>query len=59
MNDLKELFEKDELVPAVIQDVYNCEVLMLAYMNLESLEKTIETGRTWFYSRSRRKLWNK
>ena len=59
MNDLKELFEKDELVPAVIQDVYNGEVLMLAYMNLESLEKTIETGRTWFYSRSRKKLWNK
>lgn len=49
----------DGLVPAVIQDAVDDRVLMLAYMNRESLHKTIETGETWFYSRSRRKLWNK
>lgn len=47
------------LVPAVIQDYNTKEVLMLAYMNEESYKKTIETGKTWFYSRSRQKLWNK
>lgn len=47
------------LVPAVIQDYNTKEVLMLAYMNEESYRKTIETGKTWFYSRSRLKLWNK
>lgn len=57
---LKEIkFNKDGLVPAIIQDVYSKEVLMLAYMNRESLQKTIETKSTWFYSRSRKKLWNK
>ena len=49
----------DGLVPAVIQDYENGEVLMLAYMNEESLKKTIETKMTWFYSRERKKLWNK
>ena len=47
------------LVPAIIVDAANDEVLMLAYMNEESLKKTIETGTTWFFSRSRNKLWNK
>jgi phosphoribosyl-AMP cyclohydrolase len=50
---------KDGLVPAIIQDYSNNEVLMMAYMNKESLEKTFETGKTWFWSRSRNKLWNK
>lgn len=52
-------FNEDGLVPAIVQDVYSKEVLMLAYMNCESLKKTIETKNTWFYSRSRKKLWNK
>ena len=52
-------FEKQDLVPAIIQNAATGEVLMLAYMNKESLEKTIETGYTWFYSRSRGRLWMK
>ncbi len=52
-------FDKDGLIPAIIQDVDSKEVLMLAYMNKESLQKTIETKQTWFYSRSRKELWNK
>ncbi|MBQ9366126.1 MAG: bifunctional phosphoribosyl-AMP cyclohydrolase/phosphoribosyl-ATP diphosphatase HisIE [Schwartzia sp.] len=51
-------FDEKGLVPAIIQEE-NGQVLMLAYMNKESLEKTLETGYTWFYSRSRKKLWNK
>lgn len=47
------------LIPAVIQDAHNKKVLMLGYMNEESLGKTLETGKTWFYSRSRQQLWNK
>lgn len=57
--DLKKYFAKGELIPAVVQDAENGEVLMLAYMNEESLRKTLETGYTWFWSRSRRELWNK
>lgn len=52
-------FQKSELIPAVIQEKSTGEVLMLAYMNRESMQKTFETGYTWFYSRSRRELWNK
>ena len=51
-------FDEQGLVPAVVQEE-NGQVLMLAYMNAESLQKTIETGYTWFYSRSRKRLWNK
>jgi phosphoribosyl-AMP cyclohydrolase len=47
------------LIPAVIQDYKTGEVLMLAYMNEEALRKTIETGSTWFWSRSRMEYWNK
>jgi phosphoribosyl-AMP cyclohydrolase len=42
-----------------VQETGTGEVLMLAYMNAESLQKTLETGYTWFFSRSRQKLWNK
>lgn len=61
MNDIKidEVNSKDGLIPAVVQDYENGEVLMLAYMNKESLRLTFETGKTWFFSRSRQKLWNK
>ena len=51
-------FDEKGLVPAIVQEESG-QVLMLAYMNKESLEKTIETGLTWFYSRSRQRLWQK
>ena len=57
--DIEKCFEKGELIPAVVQDAENGDVLMLAYMNRQSLEKTFESGYTWFYSRSRQELWNK
>jgi len=52
-------FDEKGLVPAIVQDVENGEVLMVAYMNRESLEITLKEGRTCFYSRSRQKLWRK
>jgi phosphoribosyl-ATP pyrophosphohydrolase/phosphoribosyl-AMP cyclohydrolase len=52
-------FDQNGLVPAIVQDAVSKEVLTLAYMNEESLQKTIETRETWFYSRSRQELWNK
>ncbi len=52
-------FDEKGLVPAIIQDIKTKEVLMLAYMNRESLEKTLEEKTTWFYSRKRRVLWHK
>ena len=57
--DIKKYFEKAELIPTIVQDVDTKEVLMLAYMNEESLAKTLETGYTWFFSRSRNQLWQK
>ncbi|KAB8138845.1 bifunctional phosphoribosyl-AMP cyclohydrolase/phosphoribosyl-ATP diphosphatase HisIE [Gracilibacillus oryzae] len=47
------------LIPAIITDYYTKDVLMLAYMNEEAYQKTLETKQTWFYSRSRDELWNK
>ncbi len=52
-------FKKAPLIPAIVVEDSTGEVLMLAYMNEESLKKTFETGYTWFYSRSRKELWNK
>ncbi|MDC6269221.1 bifunctional phosphoribosyl-AMP cyclohydrolase/phosphoribosyl-ATP diphosphatase HisIE [Lysinibacillus fusiformis] len=52
-------FDEKGLVPAVVQDAHTKEVLTVAYMNKESLVKTIESGETWFYSRSRQELWHK
>jgi phosphoribosyl-ATP pyrophosphohydrolase/phosphoribosyl-AMP cyclohydrolase len=52
-------FDEKGLVPAIVQDAQSKEVLTLAYMNEESLEKSLETGETWFYSRSRQELWHK
>lgn len=52
-------WDADGLVPAVVQDAQSKEVLMLAYMNRESLQRSIESGTTWFWSRSRSELWNK
>ncbi|GAX41877.1 phosphoribosyl-AMP cyclohydrolase [Tolypothrix sp. NIES-4075] len=47
------------LVPAIVQDYLDGTVLMMAWMNQESLQKTLETGETWFWSRSRENLWHK
>ena len=52
-------FNEQGLIPAVVQDTQTKEVLTVAYMNEESLQKTIETNETWFYSRSRNELWHK
>jgi phosphoribosyl-ATP pyrophosphohydrolase/phosphoribosyl-AMP cyclohydrolase len=52
-------FGEDGLVPAIVQDEATGQVLMLAYMNAESLRRTLESGETWFWSRSRRSLWHK
>ena len=57
MTDLK--FDANGLIPAIIQDHYTKKVLMLAYMNAESLEITIKEGKTCFWSRSRQQLWRK
>ena len=56
---LERYFVKADLIPAIVQEAATGEVLMLAYMNRESMLKTLETGYTWFYSRSRQTLWNK
>lgn len=53
------LFDESGLIPAIIQDAGTGEVLTLAYMNETSLQKTIDTGETWFFSRKRQELWNK
>lgn len=47
------------LIPAIVQDNTTGEVLMFAWMNAESIEKTRETGEAWFWSRSRQELWHK
>ncbi len=57
--DVNFLFEKSELIPTIVQDKDSGEVLMLAYMNQESLLRTLETSKATFWSRSRNKLWCK
>lgn len=52
-------FDERGLIPAVVQDAENADVLMMAWMNRESIERTIAEGRTVFWSRSRRELWRK
>jgi phosphoribosyl-AMP cyclohydrolase len=52
-------FDQKGLIPAIVQDVDTGEVLMLGYMNEESLRRTLETRQVWFYSRSRQELWHK
>ena len=59
MIDVEKYFKKSDLLPAIVQEESTGEVLMLAYMNRESMRKTLETGYTWFWSRSRKELWNK
>lgn len=57
IDDVK--FDKRGLVPVVVQDARTRDVLMLAYMNSQSLNRTLETRETWFWSRSRAELWHK
>ncbi|MFN3742462.1 MAG: phosphoribosyl-AMP cyclohydrolase [Anaerolineales bacterium] len=57
ISDLR--FDERGLIPAIIQDAQSGEVLMLAYMNREALQRTLESGETHFWSRSRRALWHK
>ena len=57
IEDLK--YDASGLIPAIIQDVDTGEVLMMAYMNKHSLEESIRTGKTHFWSRSRQKYWMK
>ena len=52
-------FDERGLIPAIVQDADTGDVLMLAYMNDDSLRRTVETGETWFWSRSRNELWHK
>jgi phosphoribosyl-AMP cyclohydrolase len=56
---LDELFQKSDLIPAVVQDAETLQVLMLGFVNREALELTLQTKTAWFWSRSRKKLWNK
>jgi phosphoribosyl-AMP cyclohydrolase len=56
-NEIK--YDANGLIPAIVQDAETNDVLMLAYMNAESLRLTIEMGETWFWSRSRSELWHK
>jgi phosphoribosyl-ATP pyrophosphohydrolase/phosphoribosyl-AMP cyclohydrolase len=61
LNELTQSIRWDAqgLIPAIIQDAASKDVLTLAYMNAESLKLTIESGETWFWSRSRNELWHK
>ena len=57
MENLK--FDLQGLIPTVVQDANTKDILMVAWMNAESLQKTIESNETWFWSRSRQELWHK
>jgi phosphoribosyl-AMP cyclohydrolase len=52
-------FDTNGLIPAIVQDAHTKDILMMAYMNAESLRLTLERGETYFWSRSRRELWHK
>jgi len=52
-------FDSNGLIPAVVQDTETKDVLMVAWMNSESLQKTLASGETWFWSRSRQEFWHK
>ena len=57
LDELK--FDQNELIPAIIQDFESNEVLMVAYMNREAVQRTVESGRVCFWSRSRQEYWIK
>jgi phosphoribosyl-ATP pyrophosphohydrolase/phosphoribosyl-AMP cyclohydrolase len=52
-------FDDRGLVPVVVQDVHTKDVLMLAYADAEAIKRTLDSGTTWFWSRSRQEYWNK
>lgn len=52
-------WDSSGLIPVIVQDCRTLQVLMLAWMNAEALRRTLESGETWFWSRSRRALWHK
>ena len=52
-------FDADGLVPAIVQEVETGRVLMMGWMNEEALRRTLDSGRTWFWSRSRQEYWRK
>ena len=52
-------FDSQGLIPAIAQDARTGQVLMVAHMNAESFQKTLDTGQAWFWSRSRQELWHK
>jgi len=56
---LQPKFNSDGLITAIVQDIASKEILMLAHMNAEALSKTVETGQSHFWSRSRQELWHK
>lgn len=56
---MKPDFQKQALIPVIVQDYQTKQVLMLAYTNEEAYQKMLESGETWFWSRSRQKLWHK
>jgi phosphoribosyl-AMP cyclohydrolase len=59
-NEIEALkWNEQGLIPAIVQDSQSLEVLMLAWMNADSLQRTLESGETWFWSRSRSELWHK
>lgn len=57
--DLSVYFQKSELVPVIVQDAETRQVLMLGYADEEALRRTLTTGKVWFWSRSRKRLWCK
>lgn len=59
MFDIDRLFQKSDLIPAIVQDAETKEVLMLGFADREAVEHTLESKTAWFWSRSRGKLWNK
>jgi phosphoribosyl-AMP cyclohydrolase len=59
MDELTLKWDESGLIPAIVQNAETLEVLMLAWMNAESLKLTRESGETWFWSRSRQELWHK
>lgn len=52
-------YNEQGLIPCIVQDADTKDVLMMAWMNEESIRRTLETGTTWFWSRSRQEYWNK
>lgn len=59
MFGLDALFQKNDLIPVIIQHAENKNILMLGFTNREAVELTMQSGTAWFWSRSRKKLWNK